>query len=497
MDRKGRHDQRNFLMLKPEARLADLGRPVAEEDPHLADFYVGRERYLDRALDKEDPAVFFMGAKGVGKSAVLQMVRSERQSDVRRLIEIAPDDLAFSALANVEASTPLLREAEHNQWLFKSLWDYILSVEVLKREPRDLSSMIAGIFGGKPYKAARELLQISVSDDGSKRNLIERLLQLVREVELSGTSGDTTLSGKITLGDSSARPGQQLHLLSQVNQVAKSLPTLLKHDYYVLIDDLDLHWTDRPLQNSCIAALFTSLRQLNRPPHLKFVVALRDDIYRRLPITDKDKTRGSICNMEWDESSVKQMLEVRVATVLSCARADVWSRVFPKRAFHSWWSVTNGLPRELIRMMALSIEEAHRRGHTRVDDGDLRAAILKFSEERIQDLASEHRHDYPGLDDLLRKFAGWPKEFNVSKLKDFAAQLWIDVEDRKARFSWAAGCAEDPRTLAKHLLTSGALLLKASRTARARRFNPSLDLPDDFWLAIHPMYAPALGLVGA
>ena len=497
MGRKARHDQRNFLMLKPDARLADLGRPVAEEDPHLADFYVGRERYLDRALDKEDPAVFFMGPKGVGKSAVLQMVRSERQSDVRRLIEIAPDELAFSALANVEASTPLLREAEHNQWLFKSLWDYILSVEVLKRESRDLSSIFTLVFGGKPYKAARQLLQISLADDGSKRNLIERLLQLVKEVEVSGSSGDTTLSGKLTLGNSSTRPGEQLHLLSQVNQVAKSLPSLLKHDYYVLIDDLDLHWTDRPLQNSCIAALFSALRQLNRPPHLKFVVALRDDIYRRLPITDKDKTRGSICDMEWEESSVKQMLEVRVATVLSCARADVWSRVFPKRAFHSWWSVTNGLPRELIRMMALSIEEADRRGHTRVDDGDLRAAILKFSEERIQDLASEHRHDYPGLDDLVRKFAGWPKEFDVSRLGDFAAQLFIDVDDRNARYSWAGGFGENAAGLAKELLTCGALLFKPSRTAAPQRFNPSEDLPDDFWLAIHPMYAPALGLVGA
>lgn len=497
MGKKGRPDQRNFLMLQRDARLADLGRPTAEDDRRLQDYYVGRERYLDRALDKDDPAVFFMGPKGVGKSAVLQMVRSERQSDLRRLIEIAPDDLAFSALANVEASTPLLHEAEHNQWLFKSLWDYILSVEILRRESRDLSSIFARIFGGKPQKAARRLLQISLADDGSKRNLIERLLQLIKEVEVSGASGDTSVTGKITIADSSAHPGEQLHLLSQVNQVAKSLPTLLAHDYYVLIDDLDLHWTDRPLQNSCIAALFTSLRHLNRPPHLKFVVALRADIYRRLPIPDKDKTRGSICDMQWDENSVKQMLEVRVATVLRCTRGDVWSRLFPKRAFEGWWSITNGLPREMIRLMALSIEEAARRGHSRVEDVDLETAKFVFSNERIDDLASEHLHDYPGLDDLLRKFAGWPKEFNVSRLKDFAAQLLIDVEDRNARFSWAGGCAEDPRILAKHLLMSGALLLKASRTARPQRFNPSLDLPDDFWLAIHPMYATALGLAGA
>jgi hypothetical protein len=152
---------RNYLAFREETGGPDLGRLVAENDQNLREYYVDSDRYVARALNVQDAAVFFMGPKGIGKSAVLQMVRLNRTSETERTINLSPDDLAFSALANVEAQSPFLSEAGRNQWLFKSLWDYVLSLEILRREYRNesaFSQYFLSIFRGKHEKEARKPL---------------------------------------------------------------------------------------------------------------------------------------------------------------------------------------------------------------------------------------------------------------------------------------------------------------------------------------------------
>ena len=159
MKHKQRH--RNFLHVREGARPGDLGRLVAENDHQLDQYYVEPERYVERALDVDDPAIFFMGSKGIGKSAILQMVRLLRKADSKRIINVSPDDLAFSGLANIKAETPLLAEPTKSQWVFKSLWDFILCVEVLKRECQDYDTLVGilkRVFSSKEEKAAQKLL---------------------------------------------------------------------------------------------------------------------------------------------------------------------------------------------------------------------------------------------------------------------------------------------------------------------------------------------------
>jgi hypothetical protein len=116
--------EKNYLKARAGKTTSNFGRIVAEQDSELQDYYVDPDRYVARALDFNDSAVFFVGPKGAGKSAILQMVRLSRAADEGRIINISPDDLAFSALANVSATTPILSEVAKHQWLFKSLWDY-------------------------------------------------------------------------------------------------------------------------------------------------------------------------------------------------------------------------------------------------------------------------------------------------------------------------------------------------------------------------------------
>ena len=191
---------RNFIKLRAPDDILDFGRLVAEEDENLAQYYVARERYVNKAINVDDPAVFFIGPKGSGKSAILKMVSLIRSSDSQRVIKISPGDLAFSALANVEANSLILEDAGKKQWLFKALWDYVLALEVFRREYPEqgmLTTFISNITGGRHEKEARKLLEIS--EGTGEHSLTSRILQLVKEVELSGETAGTKIAAKASL----------------------------------------------------------------------------------------------------------------------------------------------------------------------------------------------------------------------------------------------------------------------------------------------------------
>jgi len=386
-------------------RAVDIGRLVAEEDPNLRSYYVGREVYLDRALNIDDPIIFYMGPKGIGKSAVLQMIRLEKEHDIKRIINISPDDLAFSALVNLHPESPILADVTKGQWLFKSLWDYILLMELWEREnsgTQDILKNFMRLFRSKDERRIRKLFNITITDKGNPLTLTDRIIQLIKEVEISAKTESVEVSGKVKIEHDVS---SQFQLLSEINHAVKTLPVILRNEYYVLIDDLDLYWENEPNQNAFIAALFLSLRRLSRRP-VKFIVSIREDIYRCLPLTDKDKSRDRLQLMEWDLNSVREMLEKRILFALKCKPIDIWGNVFPINSFDMIAKHSTKKPRELIRLVDLCLNRAVMNGHKRVFEDDISEALIEYSIERLGDLVSEYRFIYPNLDVVLQKFYG-------------------------------------------------------------------------------------------
>ncbi len=248
----------NHLAFRSGYTASDLRRLVAEKDDLLSQYYVGEDTYVSAALNREDQTTFFIGPKGVGKSAILQMVRLREASsgNSARLIDVSPDDLAFNALVNITSRTPLLTHPGQNTWLFTSLWDYVLSVEVIRREHASatgLATFLNLLFGGKHEREQRQLLHASVSDDGHVMTMTDKMLALIKEIELEGEYGGVSVKGRVELGNDANKRGTDLQLLALVNSVARQLPKELKHDYFILIDDLDLHWTGSDVQNAFLA----------------------------------------------------------------------------------------------------------------------------------------------------------------------------------------------------------------------------------------------------
>jgi len=495
--RKERSEKRKGVL----KRALDMGRLVAEEDANLRNYYVGRELYLDRALNINDPVVFYMGPKGIGKSAVLQMIRLEKAHDVNRIINISPDDLAFSALANLRLESPILSDFGKGQWLFKSLWDYVLLMELWGREnsgKQDIWANFKRLFRSKDERRIQKLFNITITDKGNPMSLTDRILQLMKEVELSAQTGEVEVSGKVKLDHVAA---SQFQLLSEINHAVKTLPTVLRNEYYVLIDDLDLYWANEPNQNAFIAALFLSLRRLSRKP-VKFVVSIREDIHRCLPLADKDKSRDRLCRMEWDLSSVREMIEKRMLAELKCRQTEIWGNVFPENSFDILAKHSTKKPRELIRLVSLCINRAVTNGHKRVLTNDFSEALRQYSTERLGDLVSEYRFIYPELDKVLQKFFGKQKEFDFNILDDIATELAVEALDHGNMgmpWQWAGGFDDRAEDFARLLIDLGFLQVKANRTAPPEEYNPDQMGPisSSMWFAVHPMYAPGLHLLGS
>lgn len=481
-------------------RAVDMGRLMAEEDPNLRSYYVGREFYLDRALNIDDPLVFYMGPKGIGKSAVLQMVRLEKSHDVKRIINLSPDDLAFSALANIRLESPILTDVGKGQWLFKSLWDYVLLMEIWERENtgiQDIWLNFKKLFRSKDEKRIQKLFRITISDKGNPITFTDRILQLMKEVEVSAQTNSLEVSGKVKLDHDVAG---QFQLLSEINHAVKILPGILRNEYYVLIDDLDLYWDNEPNQNAFIAALFLSLRRLSRRP-VKFVVSIREDIYRCLPLADKDKSRDRLCRMQWDLDCVREMVEKRLITVLNCRRVEIWGDLFPKNSFDIIAEHSTKKPREFIRLVSLCISRAVTNGHKRILQKDIIEALREYSVERLGDLVSEYRFVYPNLDVVLQKFYGKQKEFDFSSLDNMATELAVEAIDHGNMgmpWQWVGGFDERAEDFARLLLDLGFLQIKANRTAVPEPYNPDQmgAIKSNMWFAVHPMYAPGLRLLG-
>jgi hypothetical protein len=497
---------KNLLRFRGGFGVGDLNRLVAELDENLPQYYIGEEIYTARAVDRHDPASIFVGPKGVGKSAILQMVKVTRQrtGDGGRVIIIKPDELAFNALVDVDARTPILSSPSENLWLFTSLWNYVLTTEILRRERGGvgwLESKMVDWFGDQHHREQRRLLQIASRDTGEEveTSLTDKMLRMVSEVEVSGEAAGGNkgaLSAKLREG----QPRRDVNMLQLVSNVAKRLPDTLEHPYHVLIDDLDLNWRGGGLQNAFLGAMFSSIVKLTRTQTIKFCVSLRDYIFHEIHLPERDKLSDLVVNVRWGEGQVRQMVAARLSYLMQLRTDDVWQHLFPPKAAAIIGASTTGTPREMISLSVEAVKYAMQAGHQRVQESDLKEAIRLFSKRQVSDFKGRNESQLPGLSVLLDVLRGGPKEFGLERVQESCMNA-ADVAKRRGeteKFAMLSHGFETPISMAEQLMRLGFLMLKDGRSSSPRVPEPEefAQLDEKAWFAIHPIYHAGLGLEG-
>lgn len=506
---------KSLLKLRANRTSFDLGALAAERDTHLSRYYVGRDRFVARALNVNDTASFFVAPKGVGKSAILEMVRQElkrtsspQSPNPGTVITLSPSQLAISAFSNINITSPLLNDPNKKQWLYKSLWDYIFSTEIGAREYVEDNAFIGFIMNfvrSRDERSIKKLMRLRLDEKGNPEPISARFLKLIKEVEVSAKHeavGQIAAKATLDHSQSGQNPFGQYELLGLIHHVATRIADTIKNRYYFLIDDLDNDWHNEPLQNELIAAMFSSLQKMCRPPHLKCIVAIQDRIFTELPIEHKDKFRDFICRVDWEVELVQEMIDRRIKHIIDIPPAKIWAGdgLFPKDSFELIMQYTSGKPREAIRLVSLCLETAKRGGRRRVEPGDITYAAKVFSKERAEDIATELEYVYPSFHNLLRHFSGFQKEVRITRIQDAVDKcILAELDKEKSAMSWIRGFENDPLQVAKILLENGILLFKHNQKDAAQPYNSQEHdvYSDKAFVAFHPMFAPGLGIIGA
>lgn len=194
------------------------------------------------------------------------------------------------------------------------------------------------------------------------------------------------------------------------------------------------------------------------------------------------------------------MAQKRLATVLNVSESKVWGSLFEETAFNTVWGSTDKTPREVLRLTCQSVLQAIENGHAEVTEDDLRDSCRAYSERLLDALCSRYQYECPGIQFVLQRFAGGPKEFDVNHIQEVAFTIADAVQSglHSDTVPWATCGVERPTEFAQPLLRAGLLLLKDGRSSHPRvpTEHDLQLLNDSSWFSVCPRFHAGLGLLG-
>lgn len=444
---------------------ANLGGVVAEGEGELEALYV-ENGYLDAALDHADHRCFVIGRTGSGKSALLRMVAARRPSS--NVLALTASDFSFREIELSAGIAHLHRLGGNLNYLFKTIWKYLLVVALLKRRYRDLRErknviqrLMMAVFDQKKSKAYAFLLRNE--ELYGEKSFSDRLSVMVAQLDASVQATLTTKGVRVTPGsldigevsltlgydgqqDRSRRPGGDVsgnmrkelgHEIATIVErdwdvlALQQVVELLESDflegqrYWVLIDDLDKAFSETRLSGEFIRALFEVIMEMSYLSSVRFLVALRTNIFSSLQFYQREKVHGFCMSLRWDELELRTILEQRVRWSFRTPDLEVFRRgsVFPATVrdgakqvptFEYLMARTLERPRDLITFAQHCLEEGL--GRDAISGDAIARAERKYSGSRIEALEDEWAEQFPALSVVLGGFRRVRRKFGIAEL---------------------------------------------------------------------------------
>jgi len=366
-----------------------------------------------------------VGRKGSGKSAVFYAVSRRLTHDEQNIVlDLKPEGHQFVKLREVV----LAKMSEGLQLhTLTALWNYLLLIEIAKEAlaRRGGSSYDDPVLFAK-FKRLEILYQQHVGED--EGDFSERVLKLVNRI-VDGLAG---------AGDCAALATSAItnlvykdHILTIERVIMDCLSPSQR--VWVLVDNLDKGWAYLGSHAAEIAILRCLLEATRKIGHwcdqdgvdFRSIVFVRKDIFDLLVDKTPDRGKEAVANLDWSDIELfKQLIARRlVATTpeLKGGFDEIWPQVvnphvFGENSFNYILSRTFLRPRDILNFLRKAIEVAVSREHIRVEQEDLRAAEVAFSEDMLNDLRYEIRDVAADFPDLLHEFIGQPKRFGETQL---------------------------------------------------------------------------------
>lgn len=481
-------------------RQLNFGALAAERDvaEGLKTYFVESEAFKNLRDGRRTVA---LGNRGAGKSAIFKMIAEWERQRGSLVLELSPDDYSYELLS--QAMTPEERGSWAKQGAYSVAWKYLLYVLAMKEMVKG-----GGLKRGPEQKIYEYLRDNHAATD---TNPIGLLISYLKRLE--GVKVGTYEAGL------KARQLQHLYRLEEIQGLLPSVEQACnKRRFIILIDELDKGWDKSEDAVAFIGGLFQAATTIaQQTPSLRVLISLRRELYESIPslYDDAQKIRDIIQPIEWDETELLDLISRRIAHSLPDTAAlspeDRWNLVFSEqldyrqtRSFNYMIDRTLYRPREIIQLCIMVRDRLMaERLDLPADYKIISAAEMEYSEERLKDIASEYRFQYPGLRSVFETFRGMAYTLDRDDLEMHClaialGEVRVDVE---ARF-WCDGIEADE--LIKILWNVGFLRAQAVGGLKARRRSgssylgshqiSSLSLSNIPRFHVHPMFRSFLGL---
>jgi hypothetical protein len=399
-----------------ELRNIAIGDPIAEFEPNqLTEYFVPTAAYNEALRSKHS---IFVGRKGTGKTATLYKLADELATDARNYVcVVKPVDYELQGLLEMLAQE--LSRSEKG-YLIESFWKFLLFTELAK-----------GIY---EQVLAKPTYYVRTEAEAELCTFVDEHKALITP-EFS-VRLDTVVSRLRNLTGSGSAEKQRLSISERLHsEMLSRVRALLgkalggKARVAILVDNLDKAWnqhTDLQMLSELLFGLLSVsgrvAEEFEKESHwrnsvnLSLTIFLRSDIYAAMIRFARERDKLPIRRMTWEDPELlRRVLQERfVKSGADVVRPDgIWEKYFcrtvrdtPVRDYLA--DAVLPRPRDLIYLVKTALQFAVNRGHTIIEEKDLRAAEEQYSRFALDSLLVESGTRVAKLDELIYEFVGGP-----------------------------------------------------------------------------------------
>lgn len=452
-----------------------LGALAAEHDELLQAAFLD-SGYLETLLDPSAPQFLILGRTGAGKTALIEQIRKRVGVGV-----VDPEELSMQHLQNSTILLWLEKAGVNLDIFYKYLWRHVCVLELIRaryENENDVPASVSRLFDVSTILSARkrEEKKKRERENDAKTKALEylnqygaeywirtdtRIKRITEELEEKLTS-DAKLAGKIGtdavgVGGALAESAQsrasasvEREVIDRAQQIvsdflisdlSRTVKLLGEHGFgdrqnarYIVIDDLDKNWMpDQRIYIGLIKALLTTVRELNgKLPAAKIVVALRNDVFRRVFANSsslepqREKWRDVQLEVVWNTQQLVEFVDKRLEVVARGEYTkspptlkDLLPGTRGKRRPKATDYVlerTLGRPRDVLDFLNTCISKNG--AFASFSWTVLRRAEKEYSGRRKAALVEEWRGTYGGLETVLEVVGRIGTTFDRSDLTD-------------------------------------------------------------------------------
>ena len=482
----------------------DFGAPSAERDIErgLGEYFVESEAY-ERVRTGAKRIV--IGSRGIGKSAIFQVLAQREREAGSYVIELSPEDYSYELLSQTMAAE------NSGSWAklgaYAVAWKYLLYVLIMK----EVSAKRAAIRKGAGNDIYRYVRDNHSSPQGSKLSALVSYLKRMEGIKLGKYEASIR-----------TRELEKLYKLEEIHALLPSLREVARtRRIVVLVDELDRGWDSSEDARAFVAGLFQAAISVNSVhANLRVYMSLRQELYDDIPelYEDAQKYRDLIETIQWNETALLKLIAKRIRHCVDPLGGTddrtCWESLFAgvpgprdNSSFRYMVNRTLYRPREIIQFCTETAERSRDLGgRLPLRYTAIREAEGLYSAERARDIAAEFRYQYPGLLTVFDAFRGKAAStLDRDDLEYLCLELITQEIPTRDTGDWLDRCT--PEGLIDILWDVGFLLAAGIRDNGRRRPAadtylgvhqvPYLNIAAAQSFQVHPMFWAHFGSGGA